>query len=135
MTGLSEIKERTIQIGDLIPRAGIYTQPGVVSEIKENGDVVVNTDPAAIKQHHRYAITNGLSPEHKDKFNQIMDEVSKMKTNDERLNALQRSIDELRTDPQQRKVADALHNEQAVLIRMSRELPRVYQLSAREIQL
>lgn len=124
-----EILDRKVQIGDFVPRAGIYTKPGVITEQKENGDVVVNTDPVMIDKYHRYAITTGLTPELKEKFNHIMDDVMKMKTNDERLNSLQTTIDELKNDPASKKVTEALHNEQAVLIRMSRELPKVYQIS------
>lgn len=119
-----------VQIGDFVPRAGIYTKPGVVTEKKENGDVVVDTDPAKIEQYHRYAITTGLTPEDKDKFNAIMDEVMHMQSNDERLNSLQDTIDKLKNEPGNKKVTGALHNEQAVLIRMSRELPKVYQVSS-----
>lgn len=126
--------DRRVQIGDFVPRAGIYTKPGVVTESKANGDVVVDTDPAMINKYHRHAITTGLSPEDKDKFNAIMDDVMSMKTNDERLNNLQSTIDSLKNDPNNKKVAGALHNEQAVLIRLSRELPKVYQVAAKNVQ-
>ncbi len=116
------------QIGDLVPRAGIYTKPGVVAEVKPDGNVVVNTDPEEIKKYHRHAVTTGLTPEDKEKFNTIMDSVMEIK-NDAggRLNLLQTTMDELKRDPNNKKVTGALHNQQAVLIRKSRELPRIYQ--------
>ena len=126
-------RENNVQIGDFVPRAGIYTKPGVVTEKKEGGDVVVDTDPAMIEKYHRYAITTGLTPEDKDKFNAIMDSVVHMQSNDERLNSLQRTIDELKNDPANKRVTEALHNEQAVLIRMSRQLPKVYTVSAEKL--
>ena len=123
-----------IQIGDFVASAGIYTKPGVVDEIKENGNVQINTDPAAISHYHRYAITTGLTPKDKEKFNEIMDYVMDMKTNDDRMNNLQNIIDDLKTDPANKQVAGALHNQQAILIRMSRELPKVYQVSQDKIK-
>ena len=123
-----------IEIGDFVPRAGIYTRPGVVAEKKENGDVVVNTSPEMIQKYHRHAITTGLSMEDKDKFNAIMDDVMKMKTNDERMSSLQSTIDSLKENPINKKVTGALHNEQAVLIRKSQELPRIYQVSGDKIK-
>lgn len=128
-----DVRENKLQIGDFVGRAGIYTKPGVVTEKKDNGDVVVDTDPAMIEKYHRYAVVTGLTPENKEKFNEIMDEVMKMKNNDERLNSLQTRIDELKNDPINKKVVGALHNEQAVLIRMSRELPKVYQVSSEKL--
>jgi hypothetical protein len=123
-----------LEIGDFVPRAGIYTQPGVVTEMKENGEVLVDTNPISIAKYHRHAITTGLTPEDKDKFNKIMDDVMTMKTNDERMNSLQKTIDTLKEDPSNRKVANALHNQQAILIRKSQELPKVYQVSADKIK-
>lgn len=127
-------RDHMLQIGDYVPKAGIYTKPGVISKISENGDVEVNTDPAEIDHYHRYTITTGLTPEEKDKFNLIMDDVMKMSTNDERLNSLQHTIDELRNDPANKKVSVALRNQQGVLIRLSRELPKVYQINPVELR-
>ena len=123
-----------IQIGDYIPKAGIYTKPGVLVEKKEDGSVVVDTDQESIKKYHRHSNTNGLSPEDKEKFNSIMDDVMKLDNNGERLNELQKCIDEIRTDPTSKKVVDSLRNEQSQLIRLSKELPRVYNVSGKELQ-
>ena len=123
-----------VQIGDFVPRAGIYTNPGVVMEKKENGDLVVNTDPNAIKQFHRHSVTNGLTPEDKERFNVIMDEVMSLKSNPDRINTLQTFVDDLKADSDSKKVTNALKTEQAQLIRMSKELPRVYVTSPDKIK-
>jgi hypothetical protein len=122
------------QIGDLISKAGIYTKPGVITEIKENGSVAIDTDASSIAHYHRYTITNGLTPEEKDQFNFILDEVQKVKAEGEKINALQASIDELKNDPQNRHVVDKLRNVQAEYIRTARNLPRFYELPMSKIE-
>ena len=123
---LSAKKGANVQIGDLVNKAGIYTKPGVVTEKKDDGIVVIDTDPELIKKYHRYSNVSGLTAEEKDKFNGIMDEVMGNENNADRINMLQDKIDTLRADPGSVKVVSTLRNEQAQLIRHARELPRVY---------
>ena len=131
---VNSVSQHHVQVGDFVPRAGIYTNPGVVSQIKQNGDVVVDTDPEMIAKYHRYAITTGLTLQDKEKFNAIMDSVAQMQSNDERLNSLQRNIDELRETPNSKEVSQSLLNMQAVLIREAKELPRVFSVAADKFQ-
>ena len=126
--------EHRIEIGDLVPRAGIYTKPGVVVEKKADGNVVIDTDPVKIDHYHRYAITTGLTQDEKEQFNSIMDEIMSMQDAGDQLNGLQSVIDDLKNDPSNSKVTRALHNEQAVLIRRSQELPRVYQVQHNDLK-
>jgi hypothetical protein len=119
-------KGANIQVGDMVNRAGIYTKPGVVIEKNEDGTVTIDTDAETVGSFHRHANTTGLTPEDKDRFNGIMDDIMEMSENTERLNDLQAKIDELRLDPESKKLMQALKNEQSSLIRMSRELPRVF---------
>ena len=126
--------EHRIEIGDLVPRAGIYTKPGIVVEKKPDGNVVIDTDPVKIEHYHRYAITTGLTQDEKEQFNSIMDEIMAMKDAGDQLNSLQSIIDDLKNDPANAKVTRALHNEQAVLIRRSQELPRVYQVQSHDLR-
>lgn len=120
------VRGANVQVGDYVAKAGIYTKPGVIMEKREDGTVVIDTDGDAIKKYHRHTNTSGLTPDEKDKFNNIMDEVMQGEKNADRINLLQGKIDGLKTDPVNKKVVETLRNEQAVLIRMSRELPRVY---------
>ena len=55
------------QIGDLVSKAGIYTNPGVIVEKKEDGTVVVDTEPMEVNKYHRYTNTTGLN----DRFHLI----------------------------------------------------------------
>ena len=131
---LTAKKSANIQIGDLVNKAGIYTKPGVVTEKKEDGNVVIDTDPELIKKYHRYSNITGLTAEEKDKFNGIMDEVMGNENNVERLNILQMKIDNLRAEGSSAKVVSTLRNEQAQLIRHARELPRVYNMETDKLR-
>lgn len=122
-----------IQMGDFIAKAGIYTKPGVVVDRKE-GSLVIDTSPNAIAKYHRHSNTTGMSVEDKERFNTMMDEVMKMEKNDDRLTNLQRQIEELKATPENKRLADSLKNEQAQLIRLSRDLPRVYQFDSKELR-
>jgi hypothetical protein len=62
-----------------------------------------------------------------------MDDIMSSENNADRINNLQMKLDELRIDPNAQKLAQALRNEQAQLIRISRELPRVYQYDSNKI--
>ncbi len=119
-------KSAFIQLGDYVPKVGIYTNPGIVAEKKEDGTVVIDTNKDSIKQYHRHSITTGLTPKEKEMFNDIMDDVMSMGENSERITELQKRIDSLKSNPQNKKVSDFLRNEQAQLIRWSKDLPRIY---------
>ena len=41
-------------IGDLVSKAGIYTNAGVVVDKKDDGTVTVDTEPMVVNQYHRY---------------------------------------------------------------------------------
>ncbi len=113
-------------IGDLVPKAGIYTNPGVVTEKKEDGTVVIDTEPMTLNKYHRYANTTGLDEKEKDTFNAILDDIYKKENDVEKINDIQMSIDKLKVDPQNQKIVQYLRNQQAHLIRKAKELPRMY---------
>lgn len=113
-------------IGDLVQKSGMYTEPGVVVEKKTNGSVVVDTEPMTINKYHRYTNTTGLSESEKLKFNEILDEVYRNENDVDKLNDIQKEIDGLKTDPENKNIVQYLRNQQANLIRQSRKLPRQY---------
>jgi hypothetical protein len=119
-------KGANVQIGDMINKAGIFTKPGVVVEKKEDGTVVIDTNDDQIKRFHRHSNTTGLTMEDKEKFNGIMDEIMQGESNSKRIDQLQETVDAMRNDPASTKLSQALKNEQAQLIRISKELPRVF---------
>lgn len=120
------VKGAFVQIGDYVSKVGIYTNPGVVEDKNEDGTIIVNTDKEEIQRYHRHSITTGLTPDEKDIFNDIMDGVMDIEANSDRIIELQGIIDEMRGDPELKSVSDRLRNEQAQLIRLSRELPQIY---------
>lgn len=113
-------------IGDLIQKAGIYTEPGVVTQRNDDGTVVVDTEPMAVNKYHRYANTTGLTEQEKDTFNTILDTIYAQKNDVDKINGIQQEIDKLKTDPGNKNVVQYLRNQQAFLIRQAKQLPRVY---------
>jgi len=127
-------KSAFIQIGDYVPKVGIYTNPGVVAEKKDDGTIIIDTDKEKIKQFHRHSITTGLTPKEKDMFNDIMDDIMSIGENSQRIIELQAKIDQLRSNPANKKVTDSLKNEQAQLIRWSKDLPKVYNTAPEKVR-
>lgn len=113
-------------IGDLVLKSGMYTDPGVVVEKRENGTVVVDTEPLTLHKYHRYSNTTGLTEPEKMKFNSILDEIYKKENDVEKLNDIQKEIDILKIDPKNKNIVQYLRNQQAVLIRQAKDLPRHY---------
>ena len=115
------------QIGDLVSKAGVYTEPGVVIEKKDDGNVVIDTEPMQVNKFHRYTNTTGLTEDEKTEFNTILDQIYAKEDNLERINEIQKEIDRLRLDPKSRNIVQYLRNQQSFLIRETRRLPQTYQ--------
>lgn len=114
-------------IGDIVSKSGIYTEPGVIVEKKPDGNVVVDTEPMMINKYHRYTNTTGLTLEEKEKFNAMLDQIYQKKDETERINDIQIEIDRLKVDPQSKNIVQYLRNQQAYLVRQTRQLPTSYQ--------
>lgn len=114
------------QIGDLVPKAGIYTQAGVVTEKKPDGSVTVDTDPMMVNKFHRYANTSGLNEREKQVFNEILDQIYQHNDDVEKINGIQTEIDKLKTDPGNQNIVQYLRNQQSYLVRQAKSLPRFY---------
>ncbi len=121
-------------IGDLIPKSGIYTEPGVVTEKRKDGTVTVDTEPMTINKYHRYTNTTGLSEMEKEKFNDILDQIYQKEDDVEKINDIQQKVDQLKTDPNNRKIVQYLRNQQAFLIRQAKQLPRTYSWDENQIK-
>ena len=126
-------RAHSFQIGDFVSKAGVYTKPGVVVEKKDDGTLVIDTDQETIDKYHKHSNTTGLAPQDKDKFNAIMDEIMAREGSANRIANLQKKIDGLQGDSSNRLVVERLRNEQSQLIRLSKELPRIYQYPADKI--
>ena len=114
------------QIGDLVPKAGIYSQPGVVVEKKPDGSVTIDTDPMKVNKFHRYANTTGLNEIEKETFNGILDQIYKKNDDVEKINDIQGEIDKLKIDPSNQNIVQYLRNQQSYLVRQAKTLPRSY---------
>lgn len=114
------------QIGDLVPKAGIYTQAGVVVEKKHDGSVTVDTDPMVVNKYHRYANTSGLNEREKEMFNNILDQIYQKNDDLEKINGIQSEIDRLKSDPGNQNIVQYLRNQQSYLVRQAKTLPRTY---------
>ena len=121
------------KIGDLIPKSGIYTNPGVIVEKKEDGSVKIDTEPMTIHKYHRYSNTSGLTLEEKNTYNEILDKVYAKTSGMDRLNDIQTAIDEMKKDPGNINIVQYLRNQQAILIRQNRKLPREYVWDANQL--
>ena len=121
-------------IGDLVPKSGIYTQPGVVVERKENGNIVIDTEPLSVSKYHRYTNTTGLSEADKNEFNSILDQIYAKEDSTDRINDIQKEIDRLKIDPKTRNIVQYLRNQQAFLVRETKSLPQQYEWDEAQIR-
>ena len=115
-----------VQIGDYVSSCGIFTKPGVIIEKKDDGTLVIDTDPTVISEYKKYGDVTGLPPEQKAQFNDILDNVYSQDNAGEQVNLLETKINELRLDPTKADLVINLRGEQSKLIRESKALPRVY---------
>jgi len=114
------------QIGDLVPKAGIYTKQGVVVEKKDDGTVVVDTEPLEVSKYHRHTNTTGLSVNEKNMFNQILDKVYQRPEDVDKINEIQKEIDRMKVDPNNQNIVQYLRNQQSHLVRAAKKTPRTY---------
>ena len=114
-------------IGDLVPKSGVYTEPGIVIEKKEDGTVLIDTEPMKVNAYHRYTNTTGLTENEKNEFNGILDQIYAKENDMDRLNDLQTEIDRLKQDPVSKNIVQYLRHQQSFLIRQARQLPQTYQ--------
>jgi hypothetical protein len=105
-----------------------------VTEKKDDGTVVIDTEPMSVNKYHRYTNTTGLNEEEKNKFNGILDEIYTKEDDVEKINDIQQNIDKLKVDPQNQKIVQYLRNQQAYLIRQAKNLPRTYNYDASNIR-
>jgi hypothetical protein len=113
------------RIGDTV-----FSQSAVPSVIVGRDDVksTLKTDQdfSAFQVATRHGLINGLAPENREKFNEIMDDVMSDKDNAERVTMLQGKIDELKIDPRNTKLVQYLDGEVKHLMNLKGIKPRFY---------
>ena len=123
-----------LKIGDLITKAGIYSNPGVVTKKNEDGSVSVDTRAEIIDKYHRHTNTSGLSEEDKNRFNEIIDAMQDLSPL-EQIEKLQDKIDNLKLNTENKYLVQYLRNQQAHLVAKSKQLPRTYNIDSKKILL
>ena len=99
-------------IGDMIPKTGLYTEPGVVVEKnEEEGSVVIDTEPLTINKFHRYRNTTGLTLDEKNTFNDILDNIYKEEDDLQKLDMIQTEIERLKMEPGNKNIIRYLRNQ------------------------
>lgn len=111
---------KTLQIGDLVTRTGSFASPGVVVQKNDDGSVVVDTEPQAVSDYHKYTNTTGLTEDEKDEFNCILDEIYARPNQAERIQGIEEEIGRLREQQANQNIVRYLRNQQAYLMRNSR---------------
>ena len=124
-----------VNVGDLVIKSGIFTEPGVIVEKSDDGTVTIDTEPLTINKFHRYSDTTGLTAVEKEKYNGILDSIYKETDQMKRLNALQKEIDALRVKPEMKNIVEYLRNQQAMIIRKVKQLPRFYTRDQAEVHI
>jgi hypothetical protein len=89
------------EIGDLVPKSGLYTDPGVIIEKKEDGGLVIDTEPMTINKYHRFTNTTGLSLAEKERFNTILDQIYAKEDDVAKINDIQDRQTKNRSDEQE----------------------------------
>ena len=107
-----------------------FLSPPVPSVIVGRDDVKstlkIDQDFSAFQVATRHGLINGLAPENREKFNEIMNDVMSDKDNAERVTMLQGKIDELKIDPRNTKLVQYLDGEVKHLMNLKGIKPRFY---------
>lgn len=83
----------------------------VVGRDETQAAIKVDRDFKAFQVNTRHGLLNGIAPETRGQFNEIMDEVIANKSNEDRVMMLQDKIEELRQDPKNFKLIQYLDGE------------------------
>lgn len=121
------------QVGDTIfSRAG---KPTVLTGRNEgNGELQVQAEGEKIAETKKRGYINGLNPEERVQFNEIIDKMRTIPEPEKRLEELQTKIDEIKADPRQRILTRYLSSEMAHLMNTHRIAPKEYKVPEWEVE-
>ena len=95
---------------------------------KEEGSSSVRLDRnfAAFQSNTRNGLHNDMAPEHREQFNQIMDEIRATPDDKERVETLFALIEDLKSDPQNGRLVSYLDGELSHLMHTKGVKPRFF---------
>ncbi|MCX6117027.1 MAG: hypothetical protein NT027_05775 [Proteobacteria bacterium] len=98
----------------------------VIGRDPAKGTVILDREQDAIRDNARHGYLNGIAPERREEFLNLMDEIKSHPEATQRIDRLQAKIDELAVDPKNMQFVRYLEGEKNHLINMSGYRPRMY---------
>lgn len=115
----------TFRVGDTV-----FSPSGapsvVVGRDEAKSTLKLDQDFKAFQVSTRHGLVNGMAPETREIFNEIMDEAMADKDNADRVSFLQGKIDELKVDPRNTKLVQYLNGEVRHLMNIKGIKPRFF---------
>lgn len=118
-----------LRVGD--PAFTYMGMPAVVTAKNEQRqELTIDADPEIVANSHRHGYLKGLSPETRQSFNDIMDEVKSLADSQEKISKLQEKIAEFENHESEskRQIAKYLKAELAHTMNSQNISPRYYQI-------
>jgi hypothetical protein len=86
--------------------------PGVIKNLdQERKEYTIDTDREAVRKIHRHGYINGLSVEERESFNKVVDEVSAVEDPKEKIEKMQKIVEESRLDSKNLRMTRYLESE------------------------
>lgn len=91
---------------------GINGTPGVVKNLDhERKEYTIDTDREGVRKVHRHGYINGLSLEERESFNKVVDDVSEIQDPKEKIEKMQKIVEESRLDSKNIRMTRYLESE------------------------
>lgn len=98
----------------------------VVGKEEGSSSVKLDRDFAAFQANTRHGLHNDMAPEHREKFNDIMDEIRATPNDTERVETLMALIQDLKADPHNNRLVSYLDGELRHLMHTKGVKPRFF---------
>lgn len=115
----------TYRVGDVV-YSQAATPSVVIGRDEANGKLKCDKDFNAFQVKTRHGLINGMNPETRDQFNQIMDEISLNKDDSERVDLLLNKVEELQVDPKNFRLVQYLDGQVRHLMNVRGVKPRFF---------
>jgi hypothetical protein len=123
----------SIFVGDTLFNAD--GRPGVVvGKNRQEGDLLIQRQGEQFDAARRRGYINGLPPEGRKQFNEIIDKLLNIEDSKEKVSVLSAKIQELKEDPRNHLLTKYLEGELAYLMNSSGIFPKEYKISETDIK-